>query len=148
MKTFRTLRGFLASSEPDEDTRFAFSASLRIFGDIPEVEAVSQRLGLQPTHVHRKGQNRGEGVPPWPHDTWSYTPALAEPQPLEEHINNLWSALKPHKRYLFDLKKTARVDVFLGYHTNFDHAGIEVPHTSLEMFRELEIPFGLSIIVA
>jgi hypothetical protein len=39
------------------------------------------------------------------------------------------------------------VDVFLGYRSNCDTAGIEVPHTSLEMFSELQIPFGLSIIV-
>jgi hypothetical protein len=40
------------------------------------------------------------------------------------------------------------VDVFLTYSSNVDTAGIEVPHTSLEMFTELEVPFGISIIVA
>lgn len=39
------------------------------------------------------------------------------------------------------------MDVFLGYRTNCDTAGIEVPHTSLEMFSELKIPSGISIIV-
>ncbi len=40
------------------------------------------------------------------------------------------------------------VDVFLGYRSNVDYAGVEVPYTCLEMFTELEIPFGLSIVVA
>jgi hypothetical protein len=40
------------------------------------------------------------------------------------------------------------VDVFLGYRSNCDHAGVEVPHESLEMFIELRIPFGVSIIIA
>lgn len=47
-----------------------------------------------------------------------------------------------------DLKKRAHVDVFLGYRSNIDHAGVEVPHTCLELFTRLEIPFGLSIIIA
>jgi len=48
---------------------------------------------------------------------------------------------------LLELKKSLTVDVFLGYRSSCDHAGIEVPHTSLEMFTELEIPFGVSIII-
>jgi hypothetical protein len=38
--------------------------------------------------------------------------------------------------------------VFLGYRSDCDTAGVEVPYTSLEIFIELEVPFGLSIIVA
>ena len=59
----------------------------------------------------------------------------------------LWERLRPHKEYLLGLKKSVTVDVFLGYRSNCDHCGVEVPHTSLEMFWELKIPFGLSIIV-
>jgi hypothetical protein len=148
MKTFRTLRGFLEGGEPEEETYFAFSATLRISGDIPDLEEVSRWLGLKPTHIHRKGESRGEGRPPWPEDFWSYQAELAEAEPLERHIDRLWAALKPHKEYLHGLKKRAAVDVFLGYRSNCDHAGIEVPHTALVLFAELEIPFGLSIIIA
>jgi hypothetical protein len=45
------------------------------------------------------------------------------------------------------LKQSATVDVFCGYRSNCDHAGIEVPWQSLEIFREVQIPFGVSIIV-
>jgi hypothetical protein len=78
---------------------------------------------------------------------WAYARAVEDSEPLEKHIDALWASLKPHKRYLIRLKKTAMVDVFLGYRTNCDTGGIEVPHTSLEMFTELQIPFGVSIIV-
>jgi hypothetical protein len=78
---------------------------------------------------------------------WSYSPSLDKSQPLEKHIDALWQKLKPHKHYLLGLKKSLTVDVFLGYRSNCDHAGIEVPHTSLEMFTELEVPFGVSIII-
>jgi hypothetical protein len=136
---FNTLRGAQNGTEPEEEVYFAFSASLRIFGDIPDVEQISAALGIQPTH---------EDAEPYRQDMWWYSPTLDESEALEKHIDALWEKLKPHKAYLMELKRAVTVDVFLGYRSNCDHAGIEVPHTSLEMFRELEIPFGVSIIIA
>jgi hypothetical protein len=146
-KTFQTLRGFLAEREPDEETYFAYSASLRISGDIQNLEDISAHLGLQPTHTHRKGEKRGPRSPGFSHDMWAYSPSLDESERLEKHIDALWEKLKPNKQYLLGLKKSLNVDVFLGYRSNCDHAGIEVPHTSMEMFTELEIPFGVSITI-
>jgi uncharacterized protein DUF4279 len=144
--SFRTPRGFLAGKER-EDTYFAYSATLRIFGDIPDMDEISARLGLQPKHSHRKGEKRNPRAAPYSQDMWSYRPPVDESEPLHKHIDTLWLKLKPHKRYLLRLKKSVNVDVFLGYRSNCDTAGIEVPHTSLEMFSELRIPFGVSIII-
>jgi Domain of unknown function (DUF4279) len=58
-KMFRTLRGFLNGEEPDEANYFRFSARLRIHGDNVPFEEISERLGIQPTHLHRKGERRG-----------------------------------------------------------------------------------------
>jgi hypothetical protein len=80
-------------------------------------------------------------------DMWSYSPPVEKSEPLHRHVDALWLKLKPHKHYLLELKKSLNVDVFVGYRSNGDTAGIEVPHTSLQMFTELEIPFGVSIIV-
>ena len=71
---------------------------------------------------------------------------IPESEQLSIHIDALWNQIRAHKKYLLELKKSLTVDVFLGYRSNCDHAGVAVPHTSLEMFRELEIPFELSII--
>ncbi len=147
-KEYRTLRGFLYSDEPDEETYFAYSATLRIFGDINELTEITNNLGFEPTSYHKKGDRRGPKSPPYNYDMWSYKAQVDKEAAIESHIDGLWSKLKPHKEYLLELKKTLTVDVFLGYRSNCDHAGIEVPHTSLEMFTELKIPFGLSIIVA
>jgi len=146
-ESFRTLRGFLDGQEPDEETYFAFRASLRICGDIPDLDDISMRLQLVPTRTHRKGDKPSPRSPGFPHDMWRYSPSLDGAERLEKHIDALWSKLKPHKQYLLELKKSLSVDVFLGYRSNHDHAGIEVPHESLEMFTELEIPFGVSIII-
>src|SRR5258708_6610087 len=143
-KSFRTLRGFLDGKEHEDDTYFAYSASLRIFGDIPNLDEISAKLGLQPKNSHRKGERRNDRAATYRHDMWSYSPAVDESEPLHKHIDALWLILKPHKRYLLGLKKSVTVDVFLGYRSNCDTAGIEVPHASLAMFTELQVPFGVS----
>jgi hypothetical protein len=147
-QSFRTLRGWLAGEEADEDTYFAYSASLRIFGNIPDLGEITAHLGITPTNTHRRGERRGERSPPYKHDMWSFSPDIPEDEPLERHIDALWAELKRHKDYLLDLKRTLTVDVFLGYRSNCDHAGVQIPHTCLEMFTELEIPFGVSIIIS
>ena len=99
-------------------------------------------------HSHKKGEKPSSESAPYTHDMWSYDPPVERSGSLHWHIDALWATLKPHKRYLLELKKSVKVDVFLGYRSNCDTAGVEGPHTSLEMFSELEIPFGISIIIA
>lgn len=145
---FHTLRGFLHGAEPDEERYFAYSACLRIFGVIPDLDAITRTLQLAPTQACYRGDRVRPGSAPLKHDCWHYQPDVPESEPLDVHIDTLWSAIKPHRDFIIALKSTATVDVFLGYRSNCDHAGIAVPHQCLEMFTELEIPFGLSIIIA
>lgn len=145
---FQTLRGFLSGGEPDEDPWFSYSATLRIFGENLDFDEIETNLRVAPTHTHRKGEQKGSRSAPFPHDMWSYTPAIDNKRELAEHIDTLWSTIKHAKEYLRNLKKVASVDVFLSYDSNIDMAGVEVPHTCLEMFTELEIPFGVSIVIA
>ena len=147
-KGFRTLQGFLSGEEPREANYFAYSACLRIFGKILDVDEITHRLGVIPTIVHRRGDRRKPSSPPYAQDMWSYTVPVKESEPLHLHIDALWNTFKERKQYLLQLKHDLTVDVFLGYRSNCDHAGVEVPYRSLEMFRELQIPFGLSIVVA
>lgn len=146
-RAFRTLRGAIAGNEPDEASYFAYSATLRIFGAQLNFAEIERHLGLSPTNTHRKGDQRRPTSPPYPHDMWSYKSAVLEERSLAEHITVLWQDIKHATAYLHSLKQIATVDVFLGYRSNVDHAGVEVPHTCLEMFTTLEIPFGISIII-
>lgn len=147
-RSFRTLRGFLAGEEADEESYFAHSATLRISGDSLDYDDIGHSLRLSPTHSHRRGERPGPRSPEYSQDMWVYSPSVPEDHPLAEHIDALWVHIKHAKEYLRSLKKIAAVDVFLGYRSNIDTAGIEVPYTCLEMFVELEIPFGVSIIIA
>jgi hypothetical protein len=146
-ESFRTQRDFSSDEEQEEEIWSAYSASLRIFGDIPDLDEITQHLGVVPTGAHRKGDRRGPDSPLYKHDMWSYTPLVEKSAPLHVHIDALWNTFKGRKQYLLQLKHELTVDVFLGYRSNCDHAGVEVPHQSLEMFIELQVPFGLSIIV-
>ena len=139
--------GSSGTEDAEEKLYFAYSASLRVFGSIPDLDGISTHLGLQPTYTHRKHDKPRPASREFGHDMWSYTPSLQKSEPLEKHIEALWEKLRPHKEYLLGLKKSLTVDVFLGYRSNCDHCGVELPHTCLEMFSELKIPFGLSIIV-
>lgn len=147
-KMFRTLRGFLKGEEPDEEIYFCFSATLRIQGDGVPFEEIRRRLGVQPTHLHRKGERRGPRSPGYGDDAWLYEAPLPEAEPLERHIEALWQVVRPAVDYVKALKQRFKVDVFCGYCSNCDHAGFEVSHKCLELFTALEVPFGVSVIVA
>lgn len=147
-RTFNTLRGFIDDEDPDEPMYFAYSATLRIHGDKLPFEEISERLQVQPTYTHRKGESRGPRSPEYRDDAWHFAPPVPETEPLDRHIDALWSIVKRHVEYLKSLKRRYKVDVFCGYRSNCDHAGIEVPHTCLELFTALEVPFGVSIIIA
>lgn len=132
----------------EEPHYFLYSATLRIFGTIPDPGDITRSLGLEPTHFHRRGERRSPLADPWKHDMWSYQAPIERTEPLSVHIDVLWAAIREHKSYLLGLKSDAvTVDVFVGYRSNSDTAGVEVPYQSLEMFIELQVPFGLSIII-
>lgn len=144
---FRTLRGFRRGEEPDEPSYVAFSATLRIHGDDLPFEEISRQLGVQPTHLHRKGGRRRPRSPAYGDDAWHFQPALPETETLDRHIEALWHVVRPHVDYLKALKQRYSVDVFCGYRSNCDHAGFSLSHECLELFTALEVPFGVSVIV-
>jgi hypothetical protein len=133
-----------AAQKPDTDEPayfFRFSATLRIFGDGLDFKEISRTLGLTPTNTHQKGARRK-------HDMWSYTAPVSREQPLEEHILTLWDAVRLHTPYLRDLKRKFQVDVFCGYRSNSGTAGFQVGHRCLGLFSELEVPFGVSVVIS
>lgn len=149
MDEFKTLRGFLVGEEPDNEPYFAYSATLRIQGEGLNFDEIQENLGVAPSDTHRKGEpRRNPNASPWPCDHWDFTAPLDEDEPLFKHIDSLWSTIRHAESYLRFLRESAEVDVFLGFRSNNDMAGVEIPHTSLELFRRLEIPVSLSIIIA
>lgn len=144
---YNSLRDFLNGKEGERKLYFHYSATLRIFGEPLDFDEISTNTGVRPTTVHRKGEKTDPRAAGFARDMWSYTPPVDKTRPLCEHLDALWKSLKESKEYLLALKTRAEVDVFLGYRTNCDTAGIEIPHTSLSIFGELQLPLAISIIV-
>ena len=128
-----------------EDSELSYRASLRISGKSLNIDEVTARLGLEPTHCHRRGERRGPRSPEYKDDMWMYTAPVREEEPLRAHLRALWEAILFHKDYLKEMKKDFTVDVFCGFRTNCQVAGLEIDYRSLEIFSALEIPLGLSI---
>lgn len=149
MAKFNTLRGTVTGDEPtDFEESFSHHATLRIFSESGlDFGAIESTLRLAPTAIRRRGQRAGSHGPPSKHDVWMYRAPVAEHLDLPEHIDALWGALKPKADFLRDLKRSAEVEVYLGYSSNVDHAGVHVPRRSLEIFTELDLAFQLSIVV-
>jgi hypothetical protein len=112
-KGFRTVRGAISGEEPTEPMYFAYRATLRIHGQNLAFDQISERLGVKPTKLHRKGERRGPRSPEYRDDAWHFQPALPEDAPLTQHIEALWEVLKPHVDNLKSLKATLQSRRFL-----------------------------------
>ena len=110
-KTFRTLNGALSGEEPDEPSYFCFSATLRIQGENIPFDEITNRLCVQPTHIHRKGDRRSQRHEGYNDDAWHFKPSLPETESLERHIEALWQVVKPEVAYIKALKQKFQVDV-------------------------------------
>src|SRR5688572_8073478 len=111
-KHFNTLRGFIDGKEPDEPVYFAYSASLRIFGDELPLDEITRELGIQPTRTRRKGDRpKPTSKTVYRDDAWFFSSSLPETEPLHRHIDAVWTAVKPRATYVKELKQRFRVDV-------------------------------------
>jgi Domain of unknown function (DUF4279) len=105
--------GSSTSDRQEEEVYFAYSASLRIFGSIPSFDAITRRLGITPSEIHRKGdRRRSPNLSPYDHGMWSYRASVNQSEPLHVHIDSLWNTFSDHKVYLPQLKHDLTVDVF------------------------------------
>lgn len=142
------------TSDAETDTQeleyfFRFRATLRIFGDIGDLEAITAELGVAPTHTHRRGEKpRPNALRAYEYDMWSYSAPVPEDRPLHLHLEALWRIVRPHVAYLKGLRERLSVDVYCNYHTNCSTGGFEVDHRALTVFTELEVPFGVSVGIA
>lgn len=133
--------------ENGSQSYFHYRATLRISGEIPDLDKISSDLNLRPTRVHRAGERLLPRAAPFKHDMWSYRAPVAEDCELDIHIQTLWSHIKANAEYLRGLKERCSVDVICGYSSNSAAAGFEVGAASLEMFIALDVPFGVSVII-
>jgi hypothetical protein len=125
------------STEEDEPSYFAYSATLRIHGSGLPLDEITKCLGVELSHQHRQGDQHRPGSRPYRSDAWHFAPAVAEERELTEHLRELWRWVQPHAGYLLSLD--ADVDVFCDYRSNNGASGFAVQPDALEIFRALNI---------
>jgi hypothetical protein len=103
-KRFQTLGGFLAGEEPEEPLYFAYSATLRIFGTIPNLNELTRSLA-----VHSLPSAGGSTSHTVQDDMWNYIAPVNESGPLHVHIDSLWNVFRERKEYLLQIKNDSRL---------------------------------------
>jgi hypothetical protein len=128
-----------------DESYFAYSATLRVHGTKLPLEEIAATLGVHPTYQHKAGDRPRASAPPYREDAWHFTAPIARETELTEHLRSLWRTVEPHVDYL--AKLNAIVDVFCGYRSNDGTGGFAIEPDALQIFKALDVPFGVSIII-
>lgn len=142
------------SNKPVRHYREYF-ASLRIFGKIPNLSILSNKLSLCPDHMHRKGDlasfhikgRKYQSSKKAKSDLWHLTAPVKANRPLSEHLDWFYRRLKNKSRYLKQLAHRYNVDVYCGYHSNCEGGNLELPHSVLRWLGQAGIVARISILV-
>lgn len=119
-----------------------------IKGEDLDFDAITQAMGLSPSHCGHKGD-------PYPdlkdcvcvRDTWMYVPDTAPDRPLEEHIDRLREVIWDKKEYLREIQNRHRVEIQVIFEPLSDFSYIVLPHTLMNLYTDLEIPFEMGIAI-
>jgi hypothetical protein len=127
----------------------SYRASFRIMGDNLDPVEITELLGIQPSHSHKKGDSKKGTViefPPYPSGLWSIdSSAIPKTKELEEHLSYLLNILEPLKQQIEMLKKEGfKMDFFCGYFSEID-SGIMLSSNVLKRLGELEVDLDVDI---
>lgn len=117
-----------------EKPYFRYTVSLRIACEDILHDSISDKLGLQNCSFRNN-------------QVWRYKIEDPDSKDLNEQLVELWDRIKEHKEYLLMLKKKYEIDIFCSYTSDCDHAGVDLKPEALRIFSELNVNFGLSIVV-
>ncbi len=122
-------------------------ASIRIFGNSLDFDALSRGLGIQPSELHRAGE-RGLTASVYAEDMWCLDSPYPRTDPLEVHLKWLRQALLPHYDYLRPLRGIYEVSSYCGVSVDGDRCQFQVSPEALAIFVELGIDMDISLIFA
>jgi uncharacterized protein DUF4279 len=131
---------------PNQKATFSAGASFRVQGSDLSFDGITQKLGIEPTHTHRRG-DRGIIDKSLPHDMWLFDSPLPDSDELELHIEWLAQRLLPHKQFIIsDLSKIAKVDIYCFKTCFTEQASLTLSAHSLRIFTELSLELCVSLI--
>ncbi|HEY4485870.1 MAG TPA: DUF4279 domain-containing protein [Nitrospiria bacterium] len=123
-----------------------YSSTLRIYGRIEDMSVIGMRLGLEPTHICRRGDPVQGSSERYDLDFWLMTSAVTPSRPLEDHLAWLKSRLLPRGYVLRDIKNALSVDVYCEYRSNHAQGGFSLPPEMLTWLVELGIGLEVAVV--
>lgn len=132
---------------PDDEPagRAWYRVSLRIMGDGVPVDDLAAALGVEPTHVGRKGEHIGGDTRRATYGTnvWVLASTSSSRTPFEEQVPALLDTLEPHRATLRELFSMPGIEgeLFLGYGSESGQGGGYFPAELLERI----VAFGLAL---
>jgi len=123
----------------------ATHASIRIFGEGLDFEAVSRGIGFPPSGSHRKGDRDLIGRA-FDKDMWRLDSPLSPTEPLDAHLKVLRTMLSPRNDFLRSIKEFYEVSSYVGLTITGNAGQFSVSAESLRLWVELAISMELGIV--
>jgi hypothetical protein len=119
---------------------------MRVFGEHLDFDLISRKLGVQPSHAHRKGEIFAPGAPPFAHDLWSVDAPVNRAETLDKHLLSLRQMLEPRYDFLRSLKGQAQLRSFCGIISDGHECAFRLSPEALRIFTRLDIDMEVSLI--
>lgn len=129
-------------------------ASFSVFSISLTHQEISERLGLQPTRTHAKGQPRGfrqkdGSISPsivWKDSAWHLTSPLGRDRNLSEHIKWLLDAIEPRAEAIKALRADCSlIRLFCGFASHNGQGGFTLDAGTLGRISRLELNLDIDL---
>jgi hypothetical protein len=129
-------------------------ATFSVFSTSLTHQEISDRLGLQPTRTHTKGQPRGArrrdgSIDPsnvWKDSAWQLTSPLARDRILAEHINWLLDTIEPKAEAIKALRaECSLIRLFCGFASHGGQGGFSLDTDTLGRISKLGLNLDLDL---
>jgi hypothetical protein len=130
---------------PDQKLVFIAGASFRVQGSELRFDDITDKLGIDPTHTHRRG-DPGRLSKQLPRDMWMLSSPLPETQELELHLNWLAERLLPRTEYISSLRRECNIDIYCFKTCYTEQASLTLSPQALGIFTQLSLELCVSLI--
>ncbi len=120
---------------------------LQIFGNIPDLNVISKKLGVLPTRTHFKKDRPTRVSKPYGYDAWIFRAPVSDHEAFEKHLRSLHGVFQRKTRQLKELAAKYDVSFYCSYHSNYDRGDLEFPPEIVAWCAKIGIPIRVSILV-
>jgi hypothetical protein len=120
-------------------------ASLRLFKEDLDPDAVSAQLDLVPTHAHRAGESRTHGSP-YREGCWLITTKENESLVVNDHVAHLLDLAERSLDAFLELQASGvRCDVFCYWETKNGQGGLELEPREMRRLGALNLAISFDV---